>query len=91
VTFTEPFALNVPTPGMFTEVALVVVQLSVVLEPLLILIGCAVSTMLGAEFPEVVCELPPPQPMPAIRAENSNKRVKRRGTADINGSNSKEN
>ena len=89
MTFADPVAPKDPTPGMFTDVALVVLQLRVVLEPELILIGRAVSTMLGAgllEEVDVVWDLPPPQPTATIRLEHT-KMMGTRSTADINNSN----
>ena len=90
VTFTEPVAPKDPTPGMFTDVALVVLQLRVTLEPELIRIGRAVSTMLGTGLPvevDVVWDLPPPQPIATIRFVHTKKMVEARSTADINISN----
>ena len=90
MTFADPVAPKEPTPGMFTDVALVVLQLRVVLEPELILIGRAVSTMLGAgllEEVDVIGDLPPPQPTATIRLEHTMKMMETRSTADINSSN----
>jgi hypothetical protein len=62
VTSTEPVAPKDPNPGMFTDVALVVLQLRDVLEPELMLIGRAVSTMLGAGLPDKSITLSEPDP-----------------------------
>jgi hypothetical protein len=75
---------------MFTDVVWVVLQLRVVLEPELILVGRAVSTMLGAGLPEevgVIWDLPPPHPIATIRVEHTKKMMEKRSTADINRSN----
>ena len=47
VTLTDPLAAKVPTPGMFTEVALLVVQLRTDVAPLLMLLGCALNVIVG--------------------------------------------
>jgi hypothetical protein len=47
LTFADPVAPNVPTPAIVTAVALLAFQLKVVLEPLLILVGSAVSASVG--------------------------------------------
>jgi hypothetical protein len=39
VTFVDPLAGKAPNPGMFTDVALVVVQLRTAVAPLLTLVG----------------------------------------------------
>ena len=73
LTVTEPVAPNVPTPPMVTEVVLLAVQFNLVLEPLLIIVDCAVKTIAGADCPEPLddCE-PEPHPIAAIKTENRN-------------------
>lgn len=60
LTCTEPEAAWAPNPEIVTEVALLAFQLKVVLEPLLMLVGCAVRTMVG------FCELWVETPHPAV-------------------------
>ena len=50
VTFADPFGGKLPRPGMFTEVALVVVQLRVAVAPLVMLLGCALNEIVGGVF-----------------------------------------
>jgi len=73
VTFTEPVAGNVPRPLTLTEVALVVLQLSVVEAPLVTVPGEALNAMAGTCWAvDIFCVAiePPPQPMVAIKAVN---------------------
>ena len=53
VTFTDPVAPYVPTPAMFTEVALVVFQLSADDAPAVMLLGWALKVIVGF-CPDVV-------------------------------------
>src|SRR5580704_295631 len=47
VTLVEPLAGNAPSPGMLTEVALVVVQLRTAVAPLAIVLGLALKEIVG--------------------------------------------
>jgi hypothetical protein len=47
LTVAEPLAPNVPTPGILTDVAFVVLQLNALDAPLAMVAGCAVSTIEG--------------------------------------------
>jgi hypothetical protein len=47
VTLTDPFAANVPTPAMLTDVALLVLQFSIADVPATTLLGCALNATVG--------------------------------------------
>jgi hypothetical protein len=53
VTLTDPLAGKLPNGGMFTAVALVVVQLRTAVAPLTMLLGCALNVTAGFS-PEVI-------------------------------------
>lgn len=54
VTFVDPLAGKLPNPGMFTELALVVVQLRTAVPPLGIVLGCALIEIVGGGFEDTV-------------------------------------
>ena len=54
VTFVDPLGGNVPNPGMFTEVALVVVQLRTDVAPLVMLLGWVLKEIVGGGFLDTV-------------------------------------
>lgn len=50
VTLADPVGGKLPNPGMFTEVALLVVQLSTAVAPLAMLFGLALNEIVGRGF-----------------------------------------
>lgn len=54
VTLVDPFAGNVPKPEMFTEVALVVVQLRTEVPPLVMVFGLALNEIVGGGLLDTV-------------------------------------
>ena len=54
VTLVEPFAGKLPNPAMFTEVALVVVQLRRDVPPLAMVLGCALIEITGGAIEDTI-------------------------------------
>ena len=82
-TVIEPDAPKVPNPAIVTEVALVAFQVNVVLEPLLIVVGCAFRTTVGDFRDEVLGDAAPPHPKVATNNDNTTAERAQRHTTDM--------
>lgn len=65
MTCVDPLAEKLPSPGMSTELAFVVLQLRVTASPLSIVLGCASKEMVGLGFTVTVADdaVVPPEPV----------------------------